>query len=57
MSTNDNPPPGDLQEHSDDSNDDHILQPFEKCAKRDLWDKLYGDQFKMDMEKEQVKIL
>lgn len=37
--------------------DDHIPQPFEQSAKRDEWDRLYAEHFKMDVEKEKEKII
>ena len=36
--------------------DEHCLQPFQFNAKRELWDKLYGEHFKLDIEEEKLKI-
>jgi hypothetical protein len=32
------------------------LQPFEKCLKRQVWDDLYGNLVKTDIEEEKKKV-
>lgn len=41
----------------DQQSGEHILQPFEQCSKRELWDQLYSPFFKLEIEKEKEKIL
>ena len=36
--------------------EEHCLQPFQFNAKREMWDKLYGDFFMLDIESEKEKI-
>ena len=43
--------------HPDENtHEEQCLQPFQFNAKRELWDKLYGTFFKLEIEKEKEKI-
>ena len=33
------------------------IQPFQQCAKRDLWEQKYGMYFTIDVEDEKAKLL